>query len=305
MSFLLRRGATPQLALDALNEAITRLQNAVGAHPSSPAAEYVKALPDVEMHLGNAFNREWVAETLYTPRCWHLMEIAHQTIPEADFIYFSTSDPSELEEFERKQNVEIIRLGSANNAASNERRLQMERLEEIREDVRELETFASMGGTILIIDTNTLMHANPLDQIVWTRNGIAKGEMLRVLVPLAVIAELDRKKFEAHDNTKKKAADAIRRLYKHRKGLNPDVPASFITTDKTTLALEIPRDDLGRTRTDNTDDEIRDFGVFVKGITGRPVTVVTRDMNLHMKCLRAGLETLWLDQKDMKQDQAN
>jgi len=279
--FLLRGGATPQQALEALDEAHSILFNAQG-HPrnprydfeSNPCSALLEAVPEVEVRLGNAFDRQWIAETLFTPRYWNLMQARMATAP-------------------------------VNNAASNERRYQMERLEQIKADVQELATFAAMGGTILVIDTNTLMHANPLEQIVWTRNGIAKGEMVRVLVPLAVIAELDRKKFEAHDNTKKKAADAIRRLYKHRKGLNPDVPASFITTDNTTLALEIPRDDLGRTRTANTDDEIRDFGVFVKQITGRPVTVVTRDMNLQIKCQRVGLEVLWLADDDMKQTQPN
>lgn len=126
------------------------------------------------------------------------------------------------------------------------------------------------------------------------------------LVPLAVVAELDRKKFEGSQAMKNRAAKAIRSLYGLRKGLSPDVPASFITTDNTTLALEIPRDDVGRTRSAiSVDEEIRDFGVFVKQVTQRPVTVVTRDMNLQIRCQRAGLEVLWLDERDMKQDQPN
>ncbi|MEY9934120.1 hypothetical protein ABH926_008784 [Catenulispora sp. GP43] len=304
MTFLLRRGSTPQQALSALDEALTKLSNSVGFFPSSPAATYVTAVSDVEAHLGNAFDRQWVAETLFTPRYWHLLGVAHTTLPGPEFGRFSTSDEQEQDEFERRQRVEVTRIGPANNAADHERRLQMERLEHTREDVQKLETFANGGGKILIIDTNTLMHAYPLEQIQWQKkNGMPAHEILRVLVPLAVIDELDRKKFEGGDTMRRKAAAAIRSLYGHRKGLNPDVSATLTTTDGMTLTLEIPRDDLGRSRAAATDDEIRDFGVFVKEITGRPVTVVTRDMGLQLRCERAGLDVLWLHEDDWKQQE--
>ncbi len=306
MSFLLRRGATPQLALDALDQAITRMQNAVGSYPSSPAVEYVQGVQDVEVFLGNAFSRSWVAETFLTPLYWHLMEVAYLTLPDLPLPEGVPSHmvPYAPNETRTDQRRTVARIGPANLAADRERLHQIERLEQIRKDVQELETFASMGGKLLIIDTNTLMHAYPLEKIQWQkRNGMAADEILRVLVPLAVIDELDRKKFEGGDSMRRKAAAAIRSLYGHRKGLSPDVPSSFITTDNTTLALEIPRDDLGRTRSAATDDEIRDFGMFVKQVTGRQVTVVTRDMGLQVRCERAGLETLWLEDKDMRQDQ--
>lgn len=81
MSFLLRRGATPQLALDALEQSIRRLENAVGSYPSSPAVEYVKGVQEVAVLLGNAFDRSWVAETFSTPLYWHLLDMAHLTLP--------------------------------------------------------------------------------------------------------------------------------------------------------------------------------------------------------------------------------
>jgi hypothetical protein len=303
MPFLLRRGATPQLALDALNEAITRLQNAVGAHPSSPAAEYVKALPGVEAQLGNAFDRQWVTETLYTPRCWHLMGVAHLTLPEQDFQVFSTGDESELAEFERRQRVEIVRLGSANNAADHERRFQIERLEQMQADVNWLlNVFSKTPGTILVVDTNVLMHAYALDEISWKKNlKIARDETLRIMVPLAVVDELDRKKFEGGPSQLKKANDAIRSLRALRGDAGPDIPSIRNAKDGTVFTLEIPRDDIGRKRSTVTDDEVRDFALFAEQIIGRPAKVIMWDMGAELRCKRSDLDVVWLRDEERKQ----
>lgn len=95
-----------------------------------------------------------------------------------------TPVPQQDWEWEASFNAEkkkTARIGPANNGADRERLHQIERLQRIREDVQELETFANAGGKIIIIDTNTLMHALPLDEIQWTRNGVSPGETVRAL----------------------------------------------------------------------------------------------------------------------------
>lgn len=72
------------------------------------------------------------------------------------------------------------------------------------------------------------------------------------------------------------------------------------------MTLEIPRDDIGRHRKSATDDELIDFGVFLRRTAGddRDVAVVTWGMGLDIRARRAGLRIIQIPDKYDKDEQA-
>jgi hypothetical protein len=225
---------------------------------------------DLESQLGNCFEKESVLQLLHTDRYWHLYQVGVGTT--------------------------IVN----HRAISQERDALRARIERLVAEFRLLETWLQ-GDDPVLIDANSLMHYQTIDRIPWSTELGIPGPV-RLVVSLAVVEELDRKKFEGSESMRKRAASAIRSLYQLREGTGPDDAAPISGPHGTKATLEIPRDDIGRVRMASTDEELIAFGAFLRRAmgNGRLATLVTADMNLHMRAQRAGLTTHRLADKYAK-----
>ena len=145
------------------------------------------------------------------------------------------------------------------------------------------------------------MHCQPIDTIDWHTElktvGVGRDQVPRLIVPLAVVNELDRKKFEGGDIPRGRAQKAIKSLRELRQSVTADAPVIVKAAGGSVVTLEIPRDDIGRTPMSDGDNELIEFGQFLKRAGHRAVVIVTRDLTLQIRAERAGLEVIWLNDK--------
>lgn len=232
------------------------------------ASGYVHSISEIEPRLGNAFDRTSILDALHTRRYWYIAENSES------------------------------RLSAVNWAVNREIETTQALFMAEQAQLRELEAFLALEGLFVILDTNVLMHCVPVDQINWRTETqhLAPPEqpVPRLIVPLAVVRELDRKKFEGSDTNRRRAQKAIKSLYDLRQGCGPDQPAIVRAAGGSAATLEIPRDDIGRIPLAVTDDELIAFGRFIATAGNRTVAIVTRDLNVQIKAARAGLAVIWL-----------
>jgi len=264
---ILRENATAKEATECLRRMRLRVQS---GYTGTMFDAYMELVDELESQLGNCFEKDSVLQLLHTDRYWHV----YQSGGSGTIVH--------------------------HRAISQEREVLHSRLERLEGEFKLLEAWLG-SGSLVLIDANSLMHYQQLDKIPWATELRIPGPV-RLVVALAVVEELDRKKFEGGDSMRKRAASAIRSLYRLREGVGPDDPAQIAGPNGTKATLEIPRDDVGRTRMAGTDEELIAFGAFLlqaMGATQR-VTLVTADMNLHIRAQRARLATHRLADKFAK-----
>lgn len=270
---LLREGATAKSACDELRSAIGRVEGGVtgDAHLA-----YVRLIDELEGQLGNAFDRSAVLGLLHTTRCWYILG----------------NQPSAAEK---------NKIYALNSAINQEREFLKASFKALEAQFIGLATWLARPGQLAILDTNILMHCAPINTINWAKTLNAPGGAARLVVPLAVVDELDRKKFEGGDKMRERASKAIAQLHRLREGVAVDDPAIVRGPGGTTATLEIPRDNVGRVRMAGTDDELIDFGGFLsRAGGGRRVVMVTRDLGAQIRAERSGLSVVWLPDEHAK-----
>jgi len=79
--------------------------------------------------------------------------------------------------------------------------------------------WAHRPGRVLVYDTNSLMHYQPPGLIDWA--ALAPAPQLRLVVPLVVIDELDRKIYAGSEKMARRATAALRALDQLLDGAGP------------------------------------------------------------------------------------
>ena len=189
---MLREGATARSACQALEAANSRVQNAysggVGRGPNGMQLAYIDAIEDLESILTNTFTRLSAADLLHTPRHWYIVN----------------ATPA----------IEPMDARPANLAVSRAYQELTERFDRLIVEFTKLAKWLEKPGPIVFLDTNVLMHCMPLDTIDWAKVlEVGKAVVPRLAVPLAVVDELDRKKFEGGTMPRERAGRAIQLLY--------------------------------------------------------------------------------------------
>lgn len=275
---MLREGVTAESAANALQLAHTEAPNANNApHMGTMRDSYMETIGKFESQLGNVLDRSSVSDLLHTTSYWFIAQT-----------FVSPGMPQ---------------VSTINHAVSREIKALEERLKDAHATFTALAEWFKFPGLITVIDTNVLMNCEPLDTIDWPEVlGLEHGAEPRLVVPLSVVEELDRKKFEGGDKPRARAGKAISLLHRLRSGVGVDAPAPVQCAGGTSATLEIPRHDIGRVRLQSTDDELIDFGGFLKRAAGgvRTVVLVTRDFNLEIKAKRHGLEVVWMPGRYLK-----
>lgn len=228
--------------------------------------EYLAWADECENRLCAVFAEPDIRELLHTDRYWYLHR--HD---ETDDRWVNTNVP-------------------VPDPCGQEATTQLAHLKALAAQVDRLRALAERAGRVLVYDTNALMHYQPPDMISWT--ALVKTHAVRLVIPLVVIDELDRKQHEGSKDMSQRARRALHMLDQALDGADPS--AAVPLPNRPAVSIEVLMDEAGHSRTTNADDEIIERGVLLAQITGAPVTVVTADTGMRLRAEAAGLNALRL-----------
>lgn len=261
---LLRPGITAKAALDSLKPLIVQIQNVAssgGGNSSQMWNRYLLWVEAAESQLSSLFRRAGLWQGLYTDRYWHIR--GFQTGPSA-------------------RPHAII----ANEATWQGRRLQavVDQLERAHRDLSSLPD----GALAVVPDTSFLMnHHEFFDELDWA--GLLAVRAVRLVVPLAVIDELDDLSFRGKDTSvrARKVIRALRRLRGHRP---PEEPVPV----RPEVDLQILVDPPGHRRRPNSDDEILARAEYLAAFVGpERVRVAAFDYGIQLRA--PGRDLSWIE----------
>ena len=258
-------------------EDLRALRFSLDSSPTVPMQDwYVGLINALELSLGNVFEHDFVLDLLHTAR--------YQTIVAAD-------NPSP-------------RDGKINNMVSAEWMALRTRIERVRNQYFELTRLLADTRPIALVDTNVLIHCVPLSEFDWAVL-LGTKETVRVMLVPAVVEEVDRKAHEGGPHVIKRARRAAATLRTLLGDADVRKPVEFTAKHGQGATLEIPPDDLGRTRLADADDELIDFGRFLRQAAGGtlPVALLTRDVMLQVRARGAGLTVTLVPDGYLKPDE--
>jgi hypothetical protein len=151
---------------------------------------------------------------------------------------------------------------------------------------------ARRPGAVYVPDTNALMHYTRFDQLDWpSRLDVLQ---VRLVIPVAVVAEIDNKKYARRGELWDRARDLLALIDGYADG-SPD-GYSAVRDDVT---VEILADEQGHLRLADTDQEILDRCDLLHAITGQVVTLITGDSAVRINARVSGLNVFKLSRDDL------
>ena len=158
--------------------------------------------------------------------------------------------------------------------------------------LRNLASLADRAGTICVPDTNVLMHYTRFDQFDWRAR--LKVPQVRLIIPVAVVSEIDNKKYARRAEFWDRARDLLGLIDSYAES-SPD---GFAVV-REGVTVEIFADEEGHVRLPDTDQEILDRCELLRQIADRPVTLVTGDSGARINARVSGVEVLKLARDDL------
>ena len=165
------------------------------------------------------------------------------------------------------------------------------RLGEAADRLRALRRLAGRPGRICVPDTNALLQYTRFDQLPWPER--IGQPVVRLIVPLAVIDELDNKKYARREEFQQRARELLA-LIDRCETAAPDA----YTPLRQGVTFEVLPDEPGHFRAASTDQEILERCEFLAQVTGSPVTLVTGDSGVRINARARGIEVIKLGERD-------
>ncbi len=142
-----------------------------------------------------------------------------------------------------------------------------------------------------VLDTNAHLHFKPFTDIDWC--GVLGQEKVRIIVPLAVLRELDDKKNMARRPTGDRAGARLKAMRQRLAGRGAG-PAQI----RDNVTLEVLLDRRGHQPHLNTDEEILDRTEALTSRKGGPVRLVTGDLSMQLRAEARGLTVVELPDEE-------
>jgi rRNA-processing protein FCF1 len=264
--FMLHRGVRVSALAQSLRPLIVDGNNIAasggGNDPYGIQNRYLQWAETVEHALRQFFASSWVWEELHGPR-WMQINSLNQ----------DTARPYSL--------------------IADEARAQTDNLQTILEQLERSQThFELPSGCVAVVpDTNVFLHHTFFKEIDWLE--LAQAKEVRLVVPLAVVKELDERSYRSDDRGDR-AKKVIRALRKLQAGLDtPEQPAILSTGVKLQLLMEPP----GHESSANVDDEILTRAEYLSSLTEGRVHIATGDYGMQAQAVMRGLKCLELPQE--------
>ncbi len=158
--------------------------------------------------------------------------------------------------------------------------------------LRNLASLADRAGTICVPDTNALMHYTRFDQFDWRTR--PKVPRVRLIIPVAVVTEIDNKKYARRAEFWDRARDLLGLIDSYAES-----SSDGFAVVREGVTVEILPDEEGHVRLPDTDQEILDRCELLRQIADRPVTLVTGDSGARINARVSGVEVLKLARDDL------
>lgn len=164
---------------------------------------------------------------------------------------------------------------------------QVRRIRQLCEQLEAMQRYANAGaGVIAVPDSNIFVHCGELKDIDW--RAVVGKPVVRVVVPLVVVSELDELKYTLRDKPERGLLRKnIRQLRDALQAVSPGMPVAF--GDGVTLAV-LP-DPPGHRRLPVNDEEICSRAALLKSFGAR-VVLVSNDVNAQIRAWGFSLETV-------------
>jgi hypothetical protein len=247
----LRHGVTVEQALQELDQIIRdSLQTRNIGAPESPRVKlksYLNWVYGAQIRLRSVFANTELEDSLLARAYWHVSMSSIPPSPELgrlvdEELLFQAGNPG----------VPGGRLGEA------------------ADRLRTLRRLARRPGRICVPDTNALLHYTRYDQLPWPER--IGQPIVRLIVPLVVIDELDNKKYARREEFQQRARELLALIDRYETAA-PDAYSPL----RQGVTFEVLPDEPGHFRAASTDQEILERCEFLAQVTGSPVTLVTGD----------------------------
>lgn len=121
--------------------------------------------------------------------------------------------------------------------------------------------------------------------------------LVRLIVPMIVIDELDRLKDRGQGPAKTRARHTLRKIDELTKGGKPTRPVTIRQRDQTggAVTLEVFIDDLAHERLPHADSELIDRVLHIEQVSSQKVTILTGDTGMALRARAAGVQVVKVD----------
>jgi rRNA-processing protein FCF1 len=155
-----------------------------------------------------------------------------------------------------------------------------------------LRRLADRPGRICVPDTNALLHYTRFDQLPWPER--IGQPVVRLIVPLAVIDELDKKKYARREEFQQRARELLALIDRYETA----APDAYVQL-REGVTFEVLPDERGHFQAVSTDQEILERCEFLAQVTGSATILVTGDSGVRINARAHRIEVIKLGEQDL------
>jgi rRNA-processing protein FCF1 len=271
----LRHGVTVEQAIQGLSEIITESQRTRSIGPSialrAKLNSYLNWVYGAQARLRLLFSDTELEDSLLARAYWHV----------------STSSVSPSPELHRLIDEELV-FQAGNPGIPGD----TGRLGEAADRLRQRRRLADRSGRICVPDTNALLHYTRFDQLPWRAR--VGQPAVRLIIPLAIIDELDNKKYARREEFQQRAREMLAMIDRYETA----APDAYVPLQEG-VTFEILPDEPGHFRAASTDQEILERCEFLTQVTGTSAILVTGDSGVRINARARGVEVIKLREDDL------
>jgi rRNA-processing protein FCF1 len=269
----LRHGVTVEQAIKALAERISDSQQ-VSARPDVIRQTYLNWVDTTQQHLRTIFSDTELEDSLLERGYWHICEM----YPHSPDIPLNRLIAEELVFQVGHPGIHGDPGGRVGQAVTK---------------LRALTRLASRPGRICVPDTNALLHYTRFDQLPWA--GWMQVALVRLVIPLAVVDELDGKKYARRAEFQQRARELLTLIDGYVTASPPDGYSEV----RKSVTVEVLPDEPSHLRMSSTDQEILERCEFLHQVTGNPATLITGDTGMRINARGRGIDVFKLSDDDL------
>jgi len=275
----LRHGVTIDQAIKVLAERISASQEASAHNAAGLEAKrnaYLNWVSTTQQHLRTIFSDTELEDSLLGRGYWH---ICATTVPPLTITerLLSRLIGEEL----------VFQVGHPGIQGDGGR------LSEVAARLRALTRLASRPGRICVPDTNALLHYTRFDQLLWAER--MQAGLVRLVIPLAVVEELDGKKYARRGEFQQRAREMLTLIDRYVTTSPPDGYSEV----RKSVTVEVLPDEPGHLHMSSTDQEILERCEFLHQVTGNPATLITGDTGMRINARGRGIDVFKLSDDDL------
>ena len=271
----LRHGVTAERAIRVLEERISASQGPINAASDDDLKRnlYLNWVSDTEVQLQEIFSDAELEDPILGRGYWHIC-----AAPQSD------------EKLMNRLVREELRFQAGHPGINGD---PGGRLGEVRTRLRALTRLGDRPGRICVPDTNALLHYTRFDQLPWA--GRIQVASVRLVIPLAVVDELDAKKYARREEFQQRARELLTLTDRYV----TDSPPDGYSKVREGVTVEVLPDEPGHVRAASNDQEILERCEFLHQATGNPVTLITGDSGMRISAQARGIDVFKLSDSDL------